>query len=75
MVMYISFKKFQILAQNSKELAFDLTKKRQFAAKTDQNSVFLDCKAHIPDQLHIMVLYISFYRFKKIKFQHKIQRG
>jgi hypothetical protein len=31
----MGFKKIQILAQNSKGLAFDFTKKNQFAGKTD----------------------------------------
>jgi hypothetical protein len=42
--------------------------------KTDRNSRFLGREAHILDQLHIMVLYISFMALKKMKFQLKIQR-
>jgi hypothetical protein len=34
--------------------------------KTDRNSVFFYCKAHIIDRLHIMVPLISFYGFSKI---------
>jgi hypothetical protein len=39
------------------------TKKLQLAIKTDQNIVFLAHKAQISNQLHIMVMYISFYGF------------
>jgi hypothetical protein len=56
----MGFKKFQISAQNPKVLAFGFTKKRQFVAETDRNSVFLGREAHIPDWLYIMVLYINF---------------
>jgi hypothetical protein len=45
------FKKYQILAQNPKVLDFGFSEKRQFAAKTDRNSVFLNCEAYIPDPL------------------------
>ena len=45
----MGFKKFQILAQNPKLLAFGFTQKRQFVAKIDRNSVFLDRDPHIPD--------------------------
>jgi hypothetical protein len=65
MVKYISFKKFQISTQNPKGLAFGFTEKRQFTIKTYRNFIFLDRKAQIMDQLHIMVMYISFYGFKK----------
>jgi hypothetical protein len=59
----MGFNKFQILAQNSKVLAFNFTKKRQFVAKSDRNFIFLDHEAHILDQLYIMVMYICFYGF------------
>jgi hypothetical protein len=45
------FKKNQILAQNSKGLAFGFTKKTPLCKKTDRNSVFLGRKAHIPYRL------------------------
>jgi hypothetical protein len=63
MVLYISFMSFlkiQILAQNPKMLVFGFTEKLQFIAKFDQNFVFLGHDAHIPDQLYIMIQYISF---------------
>jgi hypothetical protein len=66
MVLYIiftGFKNLQILGQNPKVLAFGFTEKRQFVAKTDQNSVFLGRDPRIPDRLYIMVLYIRFYGF------------
>jgi hypothetical protein len=46
-------------------LAFGFTEKLQFTSKTDQNSIFLGCKTHILDQLHIIVPHISFYGFLK----------
>jgi hypothetical protein len=61
----MGFKKIQISAQNPKGLAFGFIEKRQFAAKTNRNSVFLGCKAHISDRLHITVPYISFFEFLK----------
>jgi hypothetical protein len=60
---FLRAKKFQISAQNPKGLAFSFNKKRQSAAKTDWNSVFLGRKVHISDRLRIIVPYIS---FKKI---------
>jgi hypothetical protein len=76
-ISFMSFKKFQILAQNTKGLAFGFTEKRQLAVKTDQNYVFLGRKVQILDMLHIMVMYISFYGFKYFffNFQLKIQMG
>jgi hypothetical protein len=59
------FKKIQILSQKPKGLASGFTEKRQFAAKTDINSIFLGCQAQILDRSHIMDLYISFMGFKK----------
>jgi hypothetical protein len=73
-VWYISFYRFlknQISAQNPKVVTFGFTEKHHFAIKTDQNSIFLIRKAHIPDRLHIMVLYISFYGFKNSNFGSK----
>jgi hypothetical protein len=61
----MDFKIFQILSQNPNLLAFGFIVKYQFVAKTDRNSVFLDREAHIPDQLYIIVMYISFKGFKK----------
>jgi hypothetical protein len=46
--------------------AFDFTEKCWFVPKTDINSIFLIHDHNIPDQLYIMVLYISFYGFQKI---------
>jgi hypothetical protein len=53
------------LTQNPNVLAFSFTEKHEFVAKTDRNSIFLGCDAHILDQLYIMVIYTSFYGFKK----------
>jgi hypothetical protein len=61
--VFIDFKKFQ----NAKVLAFDFTEKRQCAAKTDQNSIFLGHEANILDRLYLMVHYTSFTYFKKIQ--------
>jgi hypothetical protein len=61
----MGYKKFQILSQNPKGLAFDFIKKCRFATKIDRNSVFLGRKAQILNRLHIMVSYISFYGLKK----------
>jgi hypothetical protein len=46
-------------------LAYGFTVNRQFAAKTDQNSVFLGCDPRIPDPLYIKVLYLCFDGFSK----------
>jgi hypothetical protein len=59
---------------NLKVLAFGFTEKRQFAAKTDRNSVFLGRKADIIDRLHIVIPFVSFYSLKKSEFWLKIQR-
>jgi hypothetical protein len=56
---------FKILPQNSKVLAFGCTEKCQFVIKTDRDSVFIGCDAHILHRLYIMVMYLKFYRFKK----------
>jgi hypothetical protein len=37
--------------------------KCKFTVKTDQNSAFFGRKAHIPDRIHVMMMYISFYGF------------
>jgi hypothetical protein len=69
MVSYISFyvfKKNQILAPNPKR-AFGFTEKCSFAVKTDRTFIFLCCKAHIPDRLHVMAPYIIFMGFKKLQ--------
>jgi hypothetical protein len=66
MVLYLkfySFRKFQILAQNSTVLAFGFTEKCQFVIKIDRNYVFISCEAHIPDRLYIMVRHLKFYGF------------
>jgi hypothetical protein len=59
----MGFKKFQILDQNPNGLAFCFTEILQFTTKTDQNFIFLGCKAQIPDRSHIIVMYIIFYEF------------
>jgi hypothetical protein len=47
-------------------LAYGFSENRQFAAKTDRNSIFLSRDPHISDRLYIMVLYMSFSEFSKI---------
>jgi hypothetical protein len=59
----MGFQKFQILDQNPKVLSFGFTEKREIAAKTGRNSIFLGCKSQILDRLHAMIMYISFYEF------------
>jgi hypothetical protein len=49
------------LARNPNGLAFSFIEECHFTPKTDQNSIFLGCKAQIPDRLHKMVMYICFY--------------
>jgi histidinol phosphatase-like enzyme len=71
----MGFKFFQISAQNQNGLAFGFTQKHRFATKTNRNNEFLRHKAQNLDRLRIMLMHISFYVFKKIKFQLKIQRG
>jgi hypothetical protein len=58
----------KILNFSSKSKGFSLRfyQKCQFATKTDQNFVFLNHEAYVPDRLHIIVLYIIFMCFKKI---------
>jgi hypothetical protein len=43
--------------------------------KADQNSVLLGPEGHIPDWLYIIVLYISFYGFKKNQFFDQNPKG
>jgi hypothetical protein len=45
----MGFKIIQFFARNPWLLAYGFTKNRQFAAKIDQNSIFLDGDPHIPD--------------------------
>jgi histidinol phosphatase-like enzyme len=71
----MGFNFFQISAQNQNGLAFGFTQKHRFATKTNRNNEFLRRKAQNLDRLRIMLMHISFYVFKKIKFQLKIQRG
>jgi hypothetical protein len=47
--------------------AYGFTVNRQFAAKTDRNSVFLGRDPHILDRLYIMVLYLSFHGFSNFR--------
>jgi hypothetical protein len=44
---------------------FGFIEKRQLGTKIDRNSIFLGRETHIPDQLYIMVLLISFLWIKK----------
>jgi hypothetical protein len=66
MVIYISFFKKYFFPQNTKVLTFSFTEKRRIAARSDQNSIFPRCEAHILDQLYIMPMYIKFNEFLKI---------
>jgi hypothetical protein len=50
-------------------------RKSQFEAKTDINYVFFCHKAHIPDQLHIIVSYISSYGFQKFHILVENSKG
>ncbi|WP_428028741.1 hypothetical protein [Arcobacter sp.] len=68
----MGIKKIQIFAQNTYVLAYGFNENRQFAAKTDRNSIFLGQESHILDQLYIMVYYTGFYRFKKIAQNPKV---
>jgi hypothetical protein len=43
----MGFKKIQIFCSNALVLAYVFTEDRQFAAKTNQNSVFLGRDSHI----------------------------
>jgi hypothetical protein len=62
------------LSQNPKGFTFGFTENANLR-QNDRNSVFLGCKAHIPDQLHIRVPYISFYVFKKNQILAKNLKG
>jgi hypothetical protein len=73
-ISFYGFKKKSNLAQNPNLLAFGFTEQCRFVVKTDRNSIFLSRDPHITDRLYIIVMYISFYGFKKIKFWIKIQR-
>jgi hypothetical protein len=68
----MGFNKIQIFAQNPYVLAYGFTENRQFATKTNWNSIFLHPDPHILDRLYIMVPYMSSYGFWKIsKFPSK----
>jgi hypothetical protein len=54
--MYINF--YEI-----RRLNYGFNENCQFGAKTDRNSVFLGCDAHIVDRLSIIVMYMNFYGF------------
>jgi hypothetical protein len=71
----MSLKKFKFQLKIQRGWPSILPKKRLFATKTDRNARFLGHKSQILDWLHILILYISFYGFKKFKFWLKIQRG
>jgi hypothetical protein len=72
MSFYKFSKKIQIFTQNSLVLVYGFMENRQFASKTDQNSVFVGRVPHIPYQLYFMVMYMSFYGFlKNSKFPSK----
>jgi hypothetical protein len=73
-ILSLGSKRLFVKKTNPKVLAFDFTEKCRFVAKTYQNFVFLGYKAHILDRLYIMVMYIGFYQFKKIKIWLKMQR-
>jgi predicted ferric reductase len=62
-ISFKGFKTFQILTQNTKRPFFDFTEKREFATKTDRNSVFFCGDPQILDQLSITVPYMSFHWF------------
>jgi hypothetical protein len=44
-------------------LAYGFRENRQFAKKTEWNSLFFGPDPHILDRLYVMVLYMSFYEF------------
>jgi hypothetical protein len=46
----MGFKIISIFVQNLKVLAYGFTEDHQFAAKIDQNSVFLGCAPHFMDR-------------------------
>jgi hypothetical protein len=71
----MGFKEFQISTQNPKGLAHRFTEKLHFSAKTDRNSVCLGRNMQILDQLHIIVLYINFYGFKKNQISAQNPKG
>jgi hypothetical protein len=49
------FKKKSNFSSNYKGVRVRFYRKRQFAQKTDQNSVFYNYKAEIPNWLHIII--------------------
>jgi hypothetical protein len=57
----MDFKKHQLLAQNAKVFAFCFTENASLRQK-------------LTETLYFLVHYKCFYEFKKIKFQHKIQK-
>jgi hypothetical protein len=61
----MGFEKTQIFAQIPLLLAYCFTEIRQFEVKTDHNSLFLGRHAHIMDRLYIIVMYMSFYGYRK----------
>jgi hypothetical protein len=67
----MGFKNLKFPLKTQRGWPLILPKKHHFAAKTNQNSRFIGCEAHILDRLHIMVLYIRFYKLKKSYFGSK----
>jgi hypothetical protein len=66
MIMYISFYGFlkkSNFGSKSKVVSLRFYGKREFMAKTSRNSIFLGRKIVILDQLHVVVMYKSFYGF------------
>jgi hypothetical protein len=74
--IFWDFKKYRVLAQKPKGLAFRFTDKCSFTVKTGQKSVFYPLKAHVMSQLNISMLYINFLVvLKNIEFRLKTQGG
>jgi hypothetical protein len=68
MVVYVSFYVFsKIIKFRSKSIGVSFIVNHQVEAKTDRISVFLGCDPLIPDRVYIMVPYMRFYGFSKLR--------
>jgi hypothetical protein len=66
-------KKIQILAQNSKVLAFDFIKNISLCQKLTETPYFLVVKPYSTSVIHNGLVYKLIRIFKKFKFWRKIQ--
>jgi hypothetical protein len=64
---FYEFQKYSNFRLKSVGVRLRFYQKLPVCGKTDRNSVFLGVDHHIPEQLYMMVPYMSFCGFKKIQ--------